>query len=79
MTQKQTIRLTVDFPIEQHIYIKMMAAREGISMRQFIMEHLPAPDLKKTKKGNVKKVKFDSLLHEIITEYADELRSLSKK
>lgn len=53
MTQKQKhemVRLTVDFPVEQHTYIKMMAAREGISMRQFIIEHLPGPELKKTKK-----------------------------
>ena len=77
--EKQTVRLTVDFPVEQHTYIKMMAAKEGISMRQFIIEHLPAPDLKKNKKGIVKKTKFNKLLDEIMTEYADELRSLSKR
>ncbi|MBA2368106.1 MAG: hypothetical protein H0V82_03675 [Candidatus Protochlamydia sp.] len=77
--EKQTVRLTVDFPVEQHIYIKMMAAKEGISMRQFIIEHLPAPELKKSKKANVKKKKFNALLEEIMTEYADELRSLSKR
>jgi hypothetical protein len=78
MTQKQqTVRLTVDFPVEQHTYIKMMAAKEGISMRQFIIEHLPGPEL--TKKGTVKKSKFNALLDEIITNYADELRSLSKR
>lgn len=82
MTQKQkheTVRLTVDFPVEQHTYIKMMAAKEGISMRQFIIEHLPGPELKKTKKGTVKKAKFKALLDDIMTEYADELRSLSKR
>lgn len=81
MTQhkKETVRLTVDFPIEQHTFIKMMAAKEGISMRQFIIEHLPAPDLEKAKKGQVKKIKFDALLNEIMTEYEDELRSLSKR
>lgn len=83
MTQKhkhETVRLTVDFPVEQHIYIKMLAAKKGISMRQFIIEHLPSPELKKTKKKmTVKKTKFDALLDEIMTEYADELRSLSKR
>lgn len=82
MTQKQrheTVRLTVDFPVEQHIYIKMMAAKEGISMRKFIIEHLPGPDLKKTKKVEIKKTKFKALLDEIMTDYADELRSLSKR
>jgi len=75
----ETVRLTVDFPVEQHTFIKMMAAKEGISMRQFIIEHLPSPTLKKTKKGTIKKTKFHALLDEIITDYADELRSLSKR
>ena len=77
--KKETVRLTVDFPVEQHTYIKMMAAKEGISMRQYIIEHLPGPKLEKTKKGTVKKTKFNALLNEIMTEYADELRSLSKR
>lgn len=75
----ETVRLTVDFPIEQHKYIKMMAAKEGVSMRQFIIEHLPAPELKKPKKSTVKKTKFNKLLDDIITDYEDELRSLSKR
>lgn len=82
MTQKhrsETVRLTVDFPVEQHTYIKMMAAKEGVSMRQFIIEHLPSPEIKKGKKGAIKKAKFDKLLDEIMTEYVDELRSLSKR
>jgi hypothetical protein len=82
MSQKQkndTVRLTVDFPVEQHTYIKMMAAKEGVSMRQFIIEHLPRPQLGKTEKGTVKKAKFDALLDEIMDEYTDELRSLSKR
>lgn len=82
MTQKQkheTVRLTVDFPVEQHTYIKMMAAKEGVSMRKFIIEHLPSPQLKKTKKEGIKKAKFNALLDEIMDEYEDELRSLSKR
>lgn len=82
MTQKQkheTVRLTVDFPVAQHTYIKMMAAKEGVSMRKFIIEHLPSPQLKKTKKESIKKTKFNALLDEIMDEYTDELRSLSKR
>lgn len=77
--KKETVRLTIDVPSDQHTYIKMMAAKEGVSMRQFIIEHLPSPELKKTKKETVKKTKFKVLLDEIMTEYADELRSLSKR
>lgn len=52
--KEETVRLTVDFPVEQHIYIKMMAAKEGVSMRQYIIEHLPSPNLK-DEKGTIKK------------------------
>lgn len=82
MTQKQlheTVRFTVDFPADQHMYIKMMAAREGITMRQFVIDHLPRPKLRRQVKEAVKKRKFNTLLDEIMTEYADELKSLSKK
>jgi hypothetical protein len=76
---KENVRLTIDFPVEQHTYIKMMAAKEGISMRKFIINHLPGPGQRKAKKGTIKKTKFETLLDEIMTEYDDELRSLSKK
>lgn len=79
---EHTVRLTVDFPVEQHTYIKMMAAKEGISMRKFIIEHLPSPSSgssSKNKKKKDKNTKFNKLLDEIMTEYADELMSLSKR
>ncbi len=38
--KQETVRLTIDFPVDQHIYIKMLAANEGISLRQFVIEHL---------------------------------------
>ena len=40
MTQKDTVRLTVDFPVSLHMFLKMAAAKEGISMRAFIIESL---------------------------------------
>lgn len=50
---QQTVRLTIDFPANQHTYIKMLAAKEGVSLRQFVIEHLP--NLKKGKeKRNLK-------------------------
>lgn len=34
------VRLSLDMPVEQHIHLKMMAAKKGISMREFILETL---------------------------------------
>jgi hypothetical protein len=79
-SQKQeTIRLTIDFPIDQHTYIKMLAAKEGITLRQFVIEHLP--NLKQSKKKNkdIENNEFDELLKELLVEKTDVLKRLSKK
>lgn len=38
--RKNTVRLTFDFPSNLHTFLKMAAAREGISMRAYIMDSL---------------------------------------
>ncbi|MFV0340596.1 MAG: hypothetical protein ACK5MA_08250 [Parachlamydiaceae bacterium] len=34
------IRLSLDIPVEQHIHLKMIATKKGISMREYILEAL---------------------------------------
>lgn len=34
------IRLSLDIPAEQHVHLKMMATKKGISMREYILEAL---------------------------------------
>lgn len=77
----ETIRLTIDFPIDQHVYIKMLAAKEGISLRQFVIEHLPNLDKKKSpkKQKTASDEEFDKLLKEFLIEKAPMLKRLSKK
>lgn len=78
--QKQTtVRLTIDFPIEQHTYIKILAAKEGVSLRQFVIEHLPNLEKKKKKQKDVEKDEFDELLKELLIEKGAVLKRLSKK
>ena len=80
--QKQkTIRLTIDFPVKQHTYIKMLAAKEGVSLRQFVIEHLPGLEKTKSKKKhkNANDKEFDTLLKEFLVEKAPMLKRLSKK
>lgn len=76
---KATIRLTIDFPLEQHTYIKMLAAKEGISIRQFVIEHLPRLDDTKKKHKHASDKEFDELLKEFLVEKAPMLKRLSKK
>ena len=82
MTQNhETVRLTIDFPVRQHTYIKMLAAKEGVSLRQFVIEHLPGLDTSKSKKKhkNASDKEFDKLLKEFLVEKAPILKRLSKK
>lgn len=78
---RETVRLTIDFPIKQHTYLKMLAAKEGVSLRQFIIEHLPCLDEhgKKKKPRSASDSKFDELLREFLVEKTPMLKRLSKK
>jgi len=76
--KNDTVRLTIDFPANQHKYIKILAAKEGISLRQFVIEHLPNLDNKKKHK-DIENDEFDELLKEMLVEKADTLRRLAKK
>lgn len=37
---RDMIRLSLDIPAEQHLHLKMMATRKGMSMREYILEAL---------------------------------------
>ena len=34
------IRLSLDIPAEQHVHLKMLATKKGMSMREYILEAL---------------------------------------
>lgn len=74
-----TVRLTIDFPADQHKYIKMLAAKESISLRQFVMEHLPSLDKCKKRQSIVEHDEFDDLLKELLVEKSDLLRKATRK
>ncbi len=82
MTHKHdTVRLTIDFPADQHTYIKMLAAKEGLSLRQFVIEHLPNLDKGKRKKRHkdIDQDEFDELLKDLLIKKAPVLKRLAKK
>jgi hypothetical protein len=77
--KQETVRLTIDFPADQHTYIKMLAAKEGVSLRKFVIEHLPSLDKSKKKHRDIEKDEFDELLKELLVEKASVLKRLAKK
>ncbi len=82
MTHKHdTVRLTIDFPAKQHTYLKMLAAKEGITLRQFVIEHLPNLNMHKKKKmaKDIQNDEFDDLLEEFVREKAAPFKRLAKK
>ncbi len=76
----ETIRLTIDFPAEQHAYLKMLAAQRGISMKQYVIESLSRNvESEEVKHVNLSKNKFKKLLPKIIEENKSSLRRLADK
>lgn len=65
-SKKDTVRLTIDFPVDQHTYIKMLAAKKGVSLRHFVIEHLPSLAKNKKKHKDIEKDEFDELLKELL-------------
>jgi hypothetical protein len=59
----------------------MLAAKEGVTLRQFVIERLPRLEKGKTKKrhAHARDEEFDELLREFLIEKAPMLKRLSKK
>ena len=39
-THRDMVRLSLDIPAEQHVHLKMLATKKGMSMREYILEAL---------------------------------------
>lgn len=77
--KENTVRLTIDFPAEQHAYLKMLAAGKGISMRQYVIEALCGSVEKEAKHIDLSENKFKKALSKVIKENDDVLRRLANK
>lgn len=79
-SHSDTVRLTIDFPAEQHAYLKMLAAQKGVSMKQYIIESLSKNvESEEIQPVNLGKNKFKKLLPKIIKENKDALKRLADK
>ncbi len=70
MRQEHKIRLSLDISAEQHIHLKMLAAKRGISMREYILESLAFRESTEEKK-------FDSDIDD--TTFRKGLQKLRKE
>lgn len=78
--KKDTVRLTIDFPVEQHAYLKMLAAKKGISMRQYVIDSLSEKvEKQEAKHIDLSENKFKKALGKVIKENDDVLRRLADK
>jgi hypothetical protein len=55
----------------------MLAEEEGVTLEQFVMEHLPA--LQKREHQDLPQDEFDELLEDLLDEKEPVLKRLSKK
>ena len=51
MEHARTARLSLDIPLDWHTHLKMLAARKGISMREYILEALAFKEASEEKKS----------------------------
>lgn len=78
-SKEDTVRLTIDFPAEQHAYLKMLAAKKGVSMRQYVVEALCGNVEQEAKQIDLSENKFKKALSKVIDENDDVLKRLADK
>ncbi len=73
------IRLSLDIPAEQHMHLKMMSTRRGISMREYILEALAFKEAAEEEEGvDMDNTTFRKGLQRIRKERYQLARNLSK-
>lgn len=77
--KRDTVRLTIDFPAEQHAYLKMLAAEKGVSMRHYVVESLCKNVEKEAKHIDLSENKFKKAMKKVIKDNDDVLRRLASK
>lgn len=76
------IRLSLDLPVEQHIHLKMLATKKGMSMREYILEALAFKEAKE--EDEEEDVEMDNKtfrkgLKRIRKEHSQLAKNLSKR
>lgn len=74
------IRLSLDIPAEQHVHLKMMATKKGISMREYILDALAFKEASEEEEDiEMDKTSFRKGLKKIRKERHQLAKNLSKR
>lgn len=73
------VRLSVDIPAEQHVHLKMMATKKGISMREYILEALAFKEAAEEEDIEIDNTSFREGLKRIRKERYQLAKNLSKR
>ena len=74
------IRLSLDIPAEQHMHLKMLATKKGISMREYILEALAFKEAAEEKEDiEMDNTTFRKGLKRIRKEHSQLAKNLSKR
>lgn len=78
--QNNMIRLSLDIPADQHVHLKMMATKKGISMREYILEALAFKEAAE-EEGDIEmdNTSFRKGLKRLRKERAQLAKNLSKR
>lgn len=77
---RQTIRLSLDIPAKQHMHLKMMATKKGMSMREYILEALALKEAAEEEKDvEIDNATFRKALKRIRKERYQLAKNLSKR
>lgn len=74
------VRLSLDIPSEQHMHLKMIATKKGISMREYILEALALKESSEEKEEiEIDNTTFRKALKRIRKERYQLAKNLSKR
>jgi hypothetical protein len=73
------MRFSLDIPYEQHMHLKMLATRKGISMRAYILETLALREAAEDVNIDLENESFHKGLKRVLKKHDTLIRNLSKR
>lgn len=73
------VRLSLDIPVEQHVHLKMMATKNGVTMREYILESLALREAAEEENIEMDTASFRKGLKRIRKERHQLAKNLSKR
>ena len=75
----ERVRLSLDIPVEQHMHLKMMAAKKGVSMREYVLDALVCKEAVEEEDIEMDNSIFKEALKRVRKERYQLAKNLSKR